>query len=99
MHRISSGMTFFYKRVFPIIWFCFIALLVASAFVAPAIGGTINGSPLMFLAFGAFMVIVGYFMMKKFVFGLADEVFNAGDALVTRKGNREERLGSPTPST
>jgi hypothetical protein len=91
MRRISSGMTFFYKRIFPIIWFGFLALLMAAPFVAPMIGKSYSGSPMVFLI-APVMMIVGYFSMKKLVFDLVDEVLDAGDALVIRNGHLEERV-------
>ena len=89
MRRISSGMTFFYKRIFPIIWFGFLALFMAAPFVAPMIGG--STSPMAFLI-APIMMIVGYFSMKKLVFDLVDEVLDDGDALVIKNGHREERV-------
>src|SRR5580704_1962356 len=91
MRRISSGMTFFYKRIFPIIWFGFLALFMAAPFVAPMIGGSFSGSPMTFLI-APVMMVVGYFLMKKLVFDLVDEVLDAGDALVIRNGHLEERV-------
>ena len=92
MRRISSGMTFFYKRIFPIIWFGFLALFMAAPFIAPLIGGSISGSPLVFLLVSVLMMIVGYFSMKKLVFDLVDEVLDAGNALVIKNRNLEERV-------
>jgi hypothetical protein len=89
MRRISSGMTFFYKRIFPIIWFGFLALFMAAPFVAPMIGGSI--SPMVFVI-APIMMIVGYFSMRKLVFDLVDEVLDAGDALVIRNRRLEERI-------
>ena len=92
MRRISSGMTFFYKRIFPIIWFGFLVLFIAAPFVAPLFGGSFSGSPTAFLLVPVVMFMVGYFMMKKLLFDLADEVLDAGDALVIRNGHLEERV-------
>jgi hypothetical protein len=92
MRRISSRTTFFYKRIFPIIWFGFLAFFMATPFLAPWIGGTASGSPIGFLLLPAFMMVAGYFMMKKLVFDLVDEVLDAGDALVIRNGSLEERI-------
>ena len=91
MRRISSGMTFFYKRIFPIIWFGFLVLFMVAPFVAPMFGIPVSGSPVPFL-FAPVMMIVGYFAMKKLVFNLVDEVLDAGDALVIRNGHLEERV-------
>jgi hypothetical protein len=38
------------------------------------------------------MAILGYWIMKKLLFGLADEVLDAGDALIVRSGGQEERI-------
>jgi hypothetical protein len=38
------------------------------------------------------MMAVGYFFMKKLVFDLADEVFDAGDALIVRNKEQEARI-------
>src|SRR6266568_4606218 len=92
MRRISSKTTFFYKRVFPVIWFGFLAIFMAAPFVAPLVGGSTSGSPVAFLAVPAFMMIFGYFSMKKLVFDLVDEVLDAGDALVVKNGYLEDRL-------
>ena len=92
MQRLSSRMTFFYKRVFPVIWFGFLALFVAGPFLAPAVGGSVSGPPPVFLLFGFAMAIFSFFIMKKLIFDLVDEVLDAGDALVIRNGDREERV-------
>jgi hypothetical protein len=92
MRRISSRMTFLHKRIFPVIWFGFALFFMASPFLAPLIGGTTSGSPIEFLLMPALMIVVGYFMMKKLIFDLVDEVLDAGDALVIRNGHLEERV-------
>jgi hypothetical protein len=92
MRRLSSRKTFFYKRVFPIIWFGFLAFFMASPFVTPLMGGTTSGSPLAFLAVPALMMLIGYFFMKKTVFDLVDEVLDGGDVLVIRNSGIEERV-------
>jgi hypothetical protein len=89
MRRISSGMTFFYKRIFPIVWFGFLALFIATP---TTFKGTASGSSLAFFLVPVIMMIAGYFMMKKLVFDLVDEVLDAGDALVIRNGKNEERV-------
>ena len=38
------------------------------------------------------MAVFGYWIMKKLVFNLADEVLDAGNALVVRSGGQEERI-------
>jgi hypothetical protein len=84
MRRISSDWTFFYKRVFPALWFGFLAVFVGI--------GVVNGQ-------GPFVVIVpiamigfGYFIMQKLVFDLVDEVCDDGDALVVKNRGQEQRI-------
>jgi len=78
-------MTFFYKRVFPVIWFGFLLLLFAF--------GLFSTSPdILFLIVLLLMAVFGYWFMKKVMFNLADGVLDAGDALVVRSGGQEERI-------
>ena len=92
MQRLSSRMTFFYKRVFPVIWFGFLALFMAVPLFRSEVRGSVSGSSLGFLLVPVAMAIFGYFLMRKLVFDLVDEVLDAGDALVIRNGDREERV-------
>src|SRR5882757_2469300 len=88
MRRISSRATFYYKRIFPIVWFGLLALFV--------VGGLIYASEanqfLPFLVFPIGMAIFGFFIMRNLVFDLVDEVLDDGDALVVRNGSEEERV-------
>jgi hypothetical protein len=90
MRRISSSATFFYKRIFPAIWFGFLLIFMA----ASGFGGMRSGGfPLVpFLLVPALMIVFGYFMMKKLVFDLVDEVLDAGDALLIRNGTEQEQV-------
>jgi hypothetical protein len=58
MRRISSSWTFFYKRIFPVIWFGFLVLFVGVSHFAR------QRSPA-FLIVPLIMMGIGYFMMKK----------------------------------
>jgi hypothetical protein len=82
MRPLSSKMTFFYKRILPVIWFGIVLLFVA-------VGLSSNAS---FLIAALLMGVFGYSIMKKMVFNLADEVLDTGDALVVRSGGQEERI-------
>lgn len=88
MKRISSS-TFFYKRVFPVVWFGFLAFFVVTAFSANRTG---NAPVIPFLIVPAFMAIGGYWLLKKTVFDLADEVSDGGSFLNIRIGRVEERV-------
>jgi hypothetical protein len=90
MRRISSRATFFYKRIFPILWFGFLLLFVASGLAAGFSSGQF--APLPFFAIPILMMVFGYFLMKKLAFDLVDEALDAGDALVIRNKNQTERI-------
>lgn len=88
MKKISSGSTMFYKKVFPLIWFGFLAFFVVTAVT----GGAIQDGQWIFLVMPGFMAVFGFFLMKKLVWDLVDEVHDCGDSLLVRKGNEEERI-------
>jgi hypothetical protein len=85
MQRISSRMTFFYKRVFPIMFF---GVLVV-AMIVPFAKGTASRE---FLIVPLMMVAFGFFMMKMLIFDLVDEVWDTGDALIVRNRSQEDRI-------
>jgi hypothetical protein len=89
MRRISSGMTFANKRVFPAIWFGFLILFIAVPLVSSA--GR-NAPPLPFFIGPVIMMIFGYFIMKKLVFDLVDEVWDDGDSLLIKNRGEQQRL-------
>jgi hypothetical protein len=90
MRRISSQLTFFYKRVFPFVWFGFLAVFIATALVSHP---NSSSAPLLpFLLIPAVMIVFGFFLMKKLVFDLVDEVWDAGDSLVVRNRGEEQRI-------
>ena len=89
MERISSRSTFFGKRVFPFIWFGLLSLFIIAPLRAKGARGSVP--PAIFIG-PAVLAAFGYFLMKKTVFDLADEVYDAGDSLIVRFGNEEERI-------
>jgi hypothetical protein len=90
MPLMSSKMTFFYKRIFPIIWFGFLAVFFAIALVKGLAADPISNLP--FLIVPIVMAIIGYQFMKRMAFNLVDQVFDLGDALLVRSGGQEERI-------
>ena len=84
MKKISGNTTYF-KKIFPIFWFGFLAFFLVS--------GILTGieSP-MFIIVPFVMSVMGYFLFKKLVWDLADEVYDKGDELLFRKGNKEQRV-------
>ncbi len=91
MRRISSRMTFVNKRVFPTFWFGLVVLFVTVPLVLSFIRNTAPPPAIAFVV--AALVIAGsYFLMKRLIFILADEVWDDGNALVIKKGGRRERV-------
>jgi hypothetical protein len=81
--KISSRFTYWNKRVFPILWFGFIAVFVATTLVSGVVA-----KDLMFLIVPCAMAVFGFFMMRKLVWDLVDEVYDGGDyLLVKNRGN------------
>ena len=83
-------MTFFYKRIFPIFWFGFLILFIA---IPLFFGGVRDGPPpFPFLVVPLIMMGFGYFIMKKLVFDLVDEVWDEGETLLIRNRGEEEHV-------
>jgi hypothetical protein len=87
--RVSSRQTFFLKRVFPVLWFGLLALALAGALAGLRSGSRVPAP--VFIA-PLLALVLGYAILRKLVFDLADEVFDAGDALIVRFGSEEERI-------
>jgi hypothetical protein len=90
MPLMSSKMTLFYKRIFPVIWFGFLAVFFAVALVKGL--GADPISNFLSLIVPVVMAVLGYQIMKRIAFNLVDEVFDLGDALLVRNGGQEERI-------
>jgi hypothetical protein len=87
MKRISSKFTWFHKVAFPFVWFGFMALFVGIALVSEA-----GRKDPMLLVVPLAMGGVGFFIMKKLVWDLVDEVYDGGDYLVVKDRGREDRI-------
>jgi hypothetical protein len=84
---LSSRATFFYKRIFP---FLFVAFLITVPAV-PLLRGARSLPPEFFIA-PIVMLVIFYFVMKKLIFDLVDEVVDQGDHLLIKNGGRQERV-------
>jgi hypothetical protein len=91
MTRISSRMTFFYKRVFPVIWFGFLGFFVCIGGMN-AVGKQKIVDVIPLLGVPLIMAIFGYFIMKLLVFDLVDQVWDCGDSILIRNKGREYQL-------
>ena len=88
MTKISSKWTRYNKRLFPLFSLCFLTLFLAvGLFVAPP-----GEAQVMFVVLPLAMMAFMYLLFKKLVWDLADEVFDCGDALLVRDGEKEERI-------
>jgi len=91
MTKISSGSMFMMKRVFPVLWFGFLVLFVGGSMTSAITRGPQLGD-LFFLVVPVFMSIIGYTVMKQFIWDLVDEVYDHGDYLVIRNRGDEARI-------
>lgn len=88
MERISSGGTLFYKWLFSMAWFGMLAIFTGMMFPAYRSGGV----PIFIFLMPVAMGVFGFYLFKKLMWPVADEVMDAGDALVVRFGRNEERV-------
>lgn len=85
MNRISSPLTFFNKRLLPLLW-----LVMLGALSAFSLKGS-NPMPGLLIVYGA-MAAVGLLVAKLSLWSLADEVFDAGDSLLIRNDGSVQRI-------
>lgn len=82
-----SGSTFFFKKLFPSVWFGFLAFFSITSLLSGA-----ATESFMFLVVPVFMAVFGFALFKKMVWDLADEVFDEGESLLFRKGDKQQRV-------
>jgi hypothetical protein len=82
-----SGSTFYFKKLFPAVWFGFLAFF----FITSLLSGAMSESP-MFLVVPIFMAVFAFVFFKKLLWDLADEVYDEGESLLFRKGGKEQRV-------
>ena len=87
MDRLSSRYTRFLKWAFPALWFGGLALLMLSAFNE----GWAGQDPMVFIA-PALLIVFGWVFFKSFLWDVADEVHDAGDALRVHYRRDEETI-------
>lgn len=82
----SSSTTFISKKLYPLMWFGPMAFIILRMLTRAA-----KMDPI-FLLLLLLIAVAGFFLMKKFYWGSADEVYDCGDFLLIRKGGEEERV-------
>jgi hypothetical protein len=88
MRKISSRLTFWHRRVFPVFWFGF---LVLWTILAMLLSGRDRPPVIVFLV-PAVMAGFGCFLMRWLVFPIADEVYLDEDEVIVRKNGKEIRF-------
>jgi hypothetical protein len=89
MKKLGSKLTFYYKKIFPLIWFGFLGVFLVVGLTSKI---PTNGPGIMFILMPIFMATVGYIFMKKFIWVLMDEVYDEGGALLFRNKGQEVRV-------
>jgi hypothetical protein len=89
MKRISSKRTVFYKRLFPVLWFGFLASFVLAGLLANR-RTHVEAVPMLLVPL--VMTVIGYVLFRRLLFDLVDEVWDDGDALIVKNTGVEERV-------
>jgi len=89
MKKLSSSGTFFYKRIFPVIWFGLIIVFISTGLFVDIKDK--NADIMIFVA-PVIMAVVGYLVMKKMIFDLLDEVYDEGLTLLFKNGGKSVRV-------
>jgi len=90
MRRISSKWTFFYKRISPVIFFGFLVVFIGIALLANLRSNSaLDNIPFLIVAI---VMTVVFFISKKLIFDLVDEVWEDGETLVGRNSGQEQRI-------
>jgi hypothetical protein len=87
MKRISSKMTLFYKIGVPLIWFGVPVIATATLLF-----GDTAEKEYTFLIGPCVFLVLGFFLLRKLVWNLADEVLDGGDYLLVKSRGYEERV-------
>jgi len=90
MRRISSRWTFVYKRIIPLVFFGILVVFVTFLLLGGQRTGQTPPWPALIIPVLVFAFI--FYVMKKLVFDMVDEVLDAGDALIVRNRGQEERI-------
>ena len=97
MERISSGQTFFMKRIFPWLWLGFIGIGLFMPFMVAQSHASkshfvAEPPPFFFMFMPVLMLAFGIVLFRKLVWNLADSVDEAREYLLVRRGGIEQRV-------
>jgi hypothetical protein len=89
MKKISSGSVFFLKKIFPVIWLGTLGAIIVPVYL----GGAFNRPGGAVIVFGpCLMIVIGAFVYRRFVWDLADEVYDGGTFLRVHRGSEEDTI-------
>lgn len=89
MRRLSSSLTFFYKRIFPCIWLGFVLLFPVVILTYPPK----NGAPVApFLLVPLMLAFLGGVLFWKLIWVLVDEVWLDGDRLLIKNSGQQATI-------
>lgn len=86
---LSSEMTLFHKKIFPIFWCGFLICIILGTGISSAQRGEVPPAHLLVLLV---ILVLGYFVIKTLAFDLADEVREAGDELIVTFDGHQTRI-------
>jgi hypothetical protein len=86
LKKISSNL-FFLRKIFPAIWFGFLVF-----FLVIALASHLFEKNIIFLVQPCLMAVIGYFVMKKLVWNLVDEVYDCGEYLLIKNHGLEDKV-------
>jgi hypothetical protein len=87
MKKISSNSLFITKKLFPVLWFGILAFILVMM-----ISSKVYEKAPIALVGPCLMAILGYFLMRKLVWDLVDEVYDCGDSLLIKERGKEEYI-------
>ena len=95
MKKLTSWGTFWYKRVFPSLWFGGLGIAETVVLIS-IVQGTIPDAKFADHAMGIgmpiIMALMGYIIFAKLVLDLIDEVYDDGDSLIFKNGRKEVKV-------
>eukprot|EP01029_Cantina_marsupialis_P009751 TRINITY_DN22570_c0_g1_i3.p1 TRINITY_DN22570_c0_g1~~TRINITY_DN22570_c0_g1_i3.p1 ORF type:complete len:151 (-),score=8.91 TRINITY_DN22570_c0_g1_i3:183-635(-) len=87
MKKISSNLTFFYKKILPLYFLVFIFSLIVIGFISePFQNSTI------FLVSPLIIASLGFIIFRKLIWNLCDNVYDCGDFLLFKNGKKEKKV-------
>lgn len=89
MKKLSSKTTFIHKKLFPLCWFGFLTIFLGIGLFTTIKGNTPG---VIFIVFPIGMMVFGYFLSKKLLWDLIDEVYDEGTTLLFRNRGKEFRV-------